>query len=124
MGKSGYFSQIFGHSPVSPLQQHMEKVIACVDELIPYFQMVMENNWDEAGRIQGIIVSRENEADDLKNQLRRQMSSSLFMPVDRRDVLDVLDIQDQIANKAKDISGLMLGRQMAIPKPLHTDFMA
>ena len=51
------------------------------------------------------------------------MPSSLFMPVDRRDVLDVLDLQDQIANKAKDISGLTLGRKMTMPGSISKTYM-
>ena len=41
------------------------------------------------------------------------------MPVPRTDLLDLLGAQDKIANRAKDIAGIMLGRQMAIPKPLQ-----
>ncbi|HKJ22614.1 MAG TPA: TIGR00153 family protein [Gammaproteobacteria bacterium] len=122
MAKTGYFSRIFSPSPVTPLQQHMEKVVACVEELIPYFEAVMRQDWDEAGAVQGRIVALEHEADDIKNELRRHLPSSLFMPVDRRDVLNILDLQDHIANRAKDISGLILGRRMALPESLHDSF--
>ncbi len=36
----------------------------------------------------------------------------------RTDLLDLISVQDKVANKAKDISGLMLGRQMTIPAVL------
>lgn len=122
MAKSGYFSQIFGHSPVTPLQRHMEKVVACVEQLIPYFQAVIKEDWGAAAEIQKQIVVLEHEADDIKNELRRHLPSSLFMPVDRRDVLEVLDLQDLIANKAKDIAGLILGRRMKLPDKLHAAY--
>lgn len=122
MAKTGYFSRIFGPSPVTPLQQHMEKVVACVEELTPYFEAVMRQDWDQAEAIQGRVVALEHEADDIKNELRRHLPSSLFMPVDRRDVLDILDLQDHIANRAKDISGLILGRRMTLPESLHGSF--
>ena len=35
------------------------------------------------------------------------------MPVDRADVLELLTQQDRIANKAKDISGRVIGRQLS-----------
>lgn len=123
MAESNYFFKIFGNSPVAPLQQHIEKVIACVEELVPYFNAVMKNDWVEAERIQNIIVDKENEADDIKNELRLHMPSGLFMPMDRRDILEVLDLQDQIANKAKDISGLVLGRRMTLPEKVQKDYM-
>ncbi|MFQ5660973.1 MAG: TIGR00153 family protein [Gammaproteobacteria bacterium] len=123
MAQASYFSRIFGSSPVSPLQQHIEKVVLCVEELLPYFQAVMEQDWEHASHIQANIAHYENEADDIKNELRLHLPSSLFMPVDRRDVLEVLDLQDLIANKAKDISGLVLGRKMSLPKELHEAYM-
>lgn len=123
MAQQSYFSKIFGSSPVNPLQQHIDKVVKCVETLIPYFHAVIGEDWDQAGKIQADIVKYEHDADNIKNELRTHLPSSLFMPVDRRDVLEVLDLQDLIANKAKDISGLILGRKMALPKTLHEAYM-
>ena len=65
----------------------------------------------------------ENDADEIKNLLRMQLPSSLFMPMDRRDVLDVLQLQDKIANKAKDIAGLVLGRKMSLPESICNTYI-
>ena len=124
MAKTSYFSRIFGNSPVSPLQKHIASVIACVEQLIPYFDAVFRDDWDEATKVQKKLASLEGEADDIKNKLRMNLPTSLFMPIDRRDILQVLDMQDLIANRAKDISGLTLGRKMTIPGVLVEDFMA
>jgi predicted phosphate transport protein (TIGR00153 family) len=124
MAGISYFSRIFGNSPVSPLQKHIASVIACVEQLIPYFEAVFKNDWDKATKIQRKLASLEGEADDIKNKLRMNLPTSLFMPIDRRDILQVLDLQDLIANRAKDISGLTLGRKMSIPNTLTGDFMA
>ena len=124
MASTSYFSRIFGNSPVSPLQKHIASVIACVEQLIPYFEAVFNNDWDLAAKIQGKLALLEGEADDIKNKLRMNLPTSLFMPIDRRDILQVLDLQDLIANRAKDISGLTLGRKMSIPNALAEDFMA
>lgn len=123
MAKASYFSNIFGHSPVTPLQKHIDSVVACVERLPPYFDAVFTGNWDEAGKIQALIAQLENVSDAIKNELRMNLPSSLFMPIDRRDVLEVLDLQDLIANKAKDIAGLILGRKMTIPSPLQDSYM-
>ena len=124
MAKTSYFSRIFGNSPVAPLQKHIASVVACVEQLIPYFDAVFKGDWDEATRVQKKLASLEGEADDIKNKLRMNLPTSLFMPIDRRDILQVLDMQDLIANRAKDISGLTLGRKMTIPGVLVEDFMA
>lgn len=123
MAKTSYFSRIFGNSPVFPLQKHIASVVACVEQLVPYFEAVFKGDWDEATKIQRKLALLEGEADDTKNELRMNLPTSLFMPVDRRDILQVLDLQDLIANRAKDISGLTLGRKMAIPSSLADDFM-
>ncbi len=122
MTRTSYFSKIFGNSPVTPLQKHIDKVVECVETLVPYFTAVFTGNWDGAAKIQADIAHLEREADAIKNELRIHLPSSLFMPVDRRDVLEVLDLQDMMANKSKDIAGLILGRKMAIPKELEETF--
>ena len=123
MSNSNYFSRIFGNSPVSPLQKHIEKVVLCVEELIPYFDAVIKNDWGKAEKIQNNLAELENDADEIKNLLRMQLPSSLFMPMDRRDVLDVLQLQDKIANKAKDIAGLVLGRKMSLPESICNTYI-
>lgn len=48
-------------------------------------------------------MQAEHEADDMKHVLRHHLPKGLFMPVDRRDLLDVLMMQDAVINQAKDI---------------------
>ncbi|MDT8383424.1 MAG: TIGR00153 family protein [Gammaproteobacteria bacterium] len=120
-------SNMFGSSPVRPLQQHMDSVQTCISQLAPFFDAVLARDWDEARRQQTEIVRLENAADDLKHKLRLNMPRSLFMAVSRRDLLEVLTMQDKIANKAKDIAGLILGRRMTFPDdmaPLLKAFVA
>ncbi|NKB38177.1 MAG: TIGR00153 family protein [Gammaproteobacteria bacterium] len=122
MAEQNYFSKIFGDSPVTPLQNHINKVVSCVETLPAYFDAVFSENWEQASVIQDELVNFEHEADNIKNEIRMHLPSGLFMPVDRRDVLEVLDLQDSLANRAKDISGLILGRKMAFPIELHDTY--
>ena len=69
----------------------------------------------EAKAQQKKIAKLEGEADKLKKKLRLDLPKSLFMPVSRRDLLEVLTMQDKIANKAKDIAGIIIGRKMTFP---------
>lgn len=109
-------SSLFGTSPVRPLQSHMASVQECITELVPFFESVLQEDWKEAKAQQKKIAKLENEADKLKKKLRLHLPKSLFMPVSRRDLLEVLTMQDKIANKAKDIAGLIIGRKMTFPK--------
>ncbi|WP_455196691.1 TIGR00153 family protein [Kaarinaea lacus] len=108
-------SSLFGRSPVKPLQDHMHAAHECVSQLIPFFNAVLANDWENVSVLQQEISRLENKADELKRELRLQLPNSLLMPVSRRDLLEVLAMQDKIANKAKDIAGLITGRKMAFP---------
>ena len=118
MPPSNPILQIFGRSPLRPLQEHIDKVLACTKTLQPFFDAVMADDWQRATELQHTIVDLEHQADALKKQLRINLPSGLFLPVDRGDILDVLRSQDRVANRAKDIAGLMLGRHMQIPSTL------
>jgi predicted phosphate transport protein (TIGR00153 family) len=117
-----YFSGIFGKSPVKPLQQHMEKVVSCVSELVPFTRAVLANDIETYALHHQNIIEMENEADILKKELRLRLPSSLFMPIDRRDVLEVLTMQDMVAGSARDVAGLITGRQMHIPKSMRKGY--
>lgn len=119
---TGYFSKLFGKSPIRPLQEHMKQVHACVCLLKPLFDAVMADDAKEVVRAQEQITQLEHDADDRKKALRHDLPTGLFMPVDRRDLLDVLMMQDNMANQTKDIAGLIVGRQMRLPKPTHKLF--
>jgi len=119
----GYMSGIFGSSPVSPLQKHMAKVYACTSELIPLFNAVINEDWQQVEKSQQLISSLEQDADFLKKELRLNLPKGLFMPVSRQDLLEVLLMQDSIANKAKDIAGTIVGRRMTLPEIIQEDYI-
>jgi len=116
-------SSLFGASPVRPLQQHMESVQECIIELIPFFEAALKEDWTEAKKIQKKISKLERQADKLKRNLRLHLPKSLFMPVSRRDLLEVLRMQDNIANMAKDVAGLVTGRKMSFPETVNVKML-
>lgn len=119
-----YVSKIFGKSPVGPIQDHMNTCYQCAKELITFFQHVVSEDWSGAEASRDKIVALENEADDLKKQIRSQLSRSLLMPVPREDLLELLLVQDRVANRARDVSGLVLGRRMQLPPAIQESFLA
>lgn len=123
MVTKNYMYRLFGHSPVKPLQTHMEKVVVCVKELVPFFEAVNKGDHTEAKVLQKNISKLEKDADKLKKDLRMHLPTGLMMPVSRTDLLEVLRLQDQVANKAKDIAGIMIGRKMVFPDDMRPLFM-
>ncbi len=120
-------SNLFGRSPIKPLQEHMALAVCASTQLIGFFDAVINNDWPRASAIQQEIVKYENEADEIKKQLRLHLPKSLFLPVPRTDLLELLTMQDRLANRAKDIAGIIMGRRMAIPATMRVqmaDFVA
>jgi len=106
---------LFGKSPFGPMQEHMKVVEQCAVEVVPLFEALRDRDHDAVIAQKEKIFALEDEADGLKNELRSQLPRSLFMPVDRRDLLDLLNAQDSIADTAQDIAGLVVLRGMSIP---------
>lgn len=115
---------VFAKSPIKPLQAHIDKVNDCAKLLVPFFEATIEGNWDGAVDLRKDISHLEREADSLKREIRLTLPGGLFLPVERTDLLELLTQQDKIANKAKDISGRVIGRQLLIPQPMQEPFIA
>lgn len=124
MVRKSTISSMFAGSPVRPLQEHMDKVQACVSELVPFFKSVIAKDYDEMAKLQKKIHMLETEADTLKHDLRLNLPNSLFMPMPREEILEIVTMQDKIANKAKDIAGVVTGRKMEFPQPITELFIA
>jgi len=124
MVRKSAIASMFAGSPVRPLQQHMEKVQSCVNELSPFFKAVVDNDLNAVTETQKRIHKLETEADELKHELRMNLPTSLFMPMPREQILEIVRMQDKIANKAKDIAGVVTGRKMEIPEPVAELFLA
>ncbi len=116
-------ANIFGSSPVQPLEKHVDIAFRCAKKLKPFFTAVVEEDWDRALEIRAEIEALEHEADNVKKEIRLHMPKSLFMPVPREDLLELLLVQDKIANRTRDVSGVIVGRRMRIPPPLAEKFL-
>ncbi|MCR8922105.1 TIGR00153 family protein [Dasania sp. GY-MA-18] len=123
MARGNPFGNLFGKSPFQPIQDHMAKAHECAEALIPFLEAAMADDWEQATKHRSTITRLEGEADELKSEIRASLPKSLFLPVPRSDLLEVLSAQDKIANASKTISGLMMGRKMSIPQPITASFM-
>ncbi len=116
------FLGVFAKSPIKPMIEHIDEVHRCAESLKDFFQAVYKGDWDAAEEQRKRIVTLEQAADKLKRDIRLNLPGGLFMPVERTDLLELVSQQYRIANKAKDISGLITGRQLQIPAHLVEGF--
>jgi predicted phosphate transport protein (TIGR00153 family) len=124
MSSTNPFASLFGKSPFTALQGHMRVVLECANEIPPLFEALAAGDQEAVVTIKDKIFEREAAADKIKNDLRGALPKSLFMPVDRRDLLDVLQMQDSIADTAQDIAGLLVERRMEIPAFMQEPMLA
>jgi len=124
MAANNPFTSLFGRSPFKPLQAHMRTVNQAAKEVANMFDALCQDDQAAVKATQKKVFELENQADDIKNQLRAHLPKSLFMPVDRRDLLEVLDLQDEIADIAQDIAGLLVEREMKVMPGMAEPLMA
>jgi len=117
------FTDIIKKSPFGPIRAHMLVSKASVDELITFLKSAIDSDWNEAVKSRKVISDLENQADALKAETRGLLTKSLFLAVPREDILDLIKLADDIPNTVKDISGLMIGRQMEIPAKISSSFL-
>ena len=107
-------ASLLGHSPFKPMQNHMRSVQQCVSMVPGLFDALLAGDRAGIEAAKEKIFAAEKEADQVKNDLRAHLPKSLFMPVDRRDLLELLDVQDAIADISQDIAGLLVERDMEV----------
>lgn len=112
------FSRLFGRSPFKPMQAHMKVVTRCAGEVPDMFDALCDGDYDKVGIITERIFELESEADAIKNELRAHLPKSLMMPVNRADLLNILEVQDHIADTAQDLAGMLAVRRMEVPKTM------
>ncbi len=118
------FSNLIAKSPFKALQEHVRVVAETAREVPPLFEALSTGDQGAVNTIKEKIFEHEAAADAIKNQLRTHLPKSLFLPVDRRDLLEVLQLQDSIADSAQDIAGLLVERPMELPEPLREPLLS
>lgn len=105
---------LFGRSPFAPLQSHIEIVAKCVYCLLDLFDAVEQRNDSLIEEISEKISTLEHDADLIKNDIRNHLPKSLFLPIHRENLLEILSIQDRIADKTEDVAVVVTLRPLEI----------
>lgn len=103
---------LFAKSPFTPLIQLSDKVEECCNMVPVLFDAFFEGDYEAVRGISEKISHIEHEADVIKARIRDELPRTIFLPVDRRDFLDVLSALDAIADCAEDVGILFTLREM------------
>ncbi|MGA8165263.1 MAG: TIGR00153 family protein [Waddliaceae bacterium] len=113
---------LFGRSPFAPLESHMEEVANCVYLLTELFEALPKNDFSILEEIAKRIYKQEHQADLTKNDIRNHLPKSIFLPIDRGNLLEILTIQDSIADRAEDIAVLVTLKPIEMIESIREDF--
>ncbi len=110
--------ELFGKSPFEPLARHGQMVQEVVQEVTPLVEALLAQDWSEAKVVAERISRQEHAADQLKAEIRDHLPRSLFLPVDRGDLLRLLHKQDAMADAVEDLAVLITMRETQVPDAL------
>lgn len=119
---ASHIGKLFGRSPIRPVEEHMARAQGCVARLGEFLDAALARDWDRAEAIRARIAEDEREADAMKRDIRARLPRSLLLPFARSDLVGLLGAQDRLANRCKDVAGVMLARRMAPPEALAEPF--
>jgi len=114
---------MLGKSPVQPIQDHIAVAYDCSALLPSLFEAANLNDWDKVEAVNERIRNLEHDADKIKLEIRSNLPKSLFMPVTRQDLLELVMVQDKIANITKSLAGMVKQRKIQIPAVMYDGFM-
>jgi predicted phosphate transport protein (TIGR00153 family) len=100
------------------MQEHMRVVVACAHEIVPLVEAMASGDTAAVRERRAAIDDLEHEADRIKNEIRNNLPRRLMLALERRDMLEILDSQDSIADVTQDIAELVDQRGMVLPPPL------
>lgn len=100
------------------MQEHMRTVFSCICFLPPLLDAMYRKDAEQIKEFAEEIILLETKADEIKHLFRINMPTTLLLPVDREDMLNLISDQDQLADITEDIAKMQLYREMEVPDPL------
>jgi predicted phosphate transport protein (TIGR00153 family) len=79
------------------------------------FEALTDGDEEKLAAISKDISKIEHRADEIKNEIRDSLPRSIFLPVDRVDLLRVLSRQDSIPDTVENIANLLTLRRTYVP---------
>ena len=110
-----WVTQLFARSPFEPLRQQQLKVQECASLVPDLVDAALDGDQAQVKALAKKISVLEYEADIIKTRVRDHLPKSLFMPVSRSDLLDVVSAMDAVADIAEDLGVLFSMRAMEPP---------
>ena len=114
--------KLFGRSPFGQIQQHMDQVNKCIEKMSEVIVVVKAGNFEQVEDLCYEASKLEHQADQIKDDIRESLLKRFFMPIDRAEVLEILSLQDSLADTAEDVCKVLTIRKLPFPEDIMEDF--
>lgn len=115
---------LFGKSPFEPLVEHARKVHQCVAFIRPIADAIVAGDMQRIAELQHEMSKTEYEADQIKDDIRKNLPTRYFLPVNRDELIRHISQVDKIADDAEDFAIVATFRPLQMPDDLADDFLA
>jgi hypothetical protein len=116
--------KFFGAAPFKFVAEHTKKVHECVKLLQPLTEALLAEDYDKIEELHDRMSMTEHEADQIKNQLRDDISRVYLLSVEKSELKRFIQMQDAVADAAEDYCVVLLLRKTRVPDPLREEFSA
>ncbi len=114
--------KLFGRSPFGQIQLHMDRVRQCVNKMTEALDAARAGRYEALDDIAEEASALEHQADEVKTDIRNRLLKRVFMPIDRIEVLEILSLQDSLADVAEDVCRVLTFKPLPVPAAISEDF--
>ncbi len=114
---------LFRKSPFAAIGEMMKEVMECVNRIPILYDAFLNSDMDNIKKIAKDISDHEYKTDIIKNQIRQSLPNSIFMPVARGDMLQIITAMDSIADKTEDLGVLMTFKRIVVPDEIKKEIV-
>ncbi|MCA9537484.1 MAG: TIGR00153 family protein [Myxococcales bacterium] len=107
--------RLFGRNPFDSVNEMMDAVRDCVSDVPALIDALIADDQARIVALAKEISRKEAITDAVKNKLRDGLPGTLFLPVDRRDLLQLIGQMDAVADCAEDVGVLLTLRHFEVP---------
>ena len=115
---------LFGRSAFGPLHEQVLKVLDCTKAVWRLVDAHAAGDWDRVAAVAAELYRLESEADDIKEEIRRSLSDSLFSSVERGEVLFLVKHVDRVADLSEEAAKFLELRRTEVPAELTEGYRA
>jgi hypothetical protein len=116
------FGKQFKKSPLKPLKKHMRITSESVAFLPDAMQSFFSNDREALESARQAVSELAADADTLRTELQQHLPEARDLPLERRDLLDVLEMQDAVVRRMQEITVLLPDLPLDVPRDMRKPF--